>query len=648
MKNLFILLAAIISFPLVSNAQGHEHGSWCGTEISQEWMEAFYQRDKSHLNNNKLGNYPAVYIPIVYHIVGENDGTGYFELNELFRAHCELQSLYNDADVFFYIKDIEYINNSNNYDGNQTSSLFFGYNDLNACNVYFVSQMSGVCGYSYVPENWDGSGWSGPNRGGIMLAMNCMEPGNTTYRHEMGHYLNLPHTFYGWEGESAPGAGVNAPNSINGSAVERADQSNCYFSGDGFCDTPPDYLSDRWTCTFARTYRDPLGTLFTLDEKNFMSYSGDGCASYLKDEQLAEVNAAPANHRPYLLNDPVPAIQAIPAITGLSPTNNTRNLNSTEIILSWDATPNADYYQVQATRFNFNNPTFDEVVQDTFFVISNAAIGDTYEWRVKAINFTDVCQPFSAIREFSISTLSAEFNITNSSCIQNSDGKIQVSIGQSGSYDYYWSCNDPFINSMIQNINANEIINLSPETYSVTVVSNSGDSLVSEIILTAPDELNIDVNQIGDELVATISGGTPPYSFIWDNGSEQLSLSDIASGEYTIVAIDNNGCQKTETATFTNQATGINDFNNELIGNILIAPNPSQAGMIKFVVPFKKTGTMDLSIYDISGKLLRTQASNVKEGLNTINMDLGELSSGVYIVNARSAQASQSAKLIIK
>ncbi|MCB0509497.1 MAG: hypothetical protein KDC82_01955, partial [Bacteroidetes bacterium] len=238
-KSVLFLLSVLLSTGAFS-----QNTSWCGTEISAEWMQAFYNRDKSHLTL-KNGNYPEVVIPIEYHIVGDNNGNGYYSLEDLFRAHCELQELYNEANIKFYITEIEYINNTNYYNGNNTSGLFQSYNNSNACNVFFVSSMDGVCGYSYVPENWDGSGWSGPNRGGVMLANNCMDPGNTTYRHEMGHYLNLPHTFYGWEGENAPSSTQNAPNSINGTPVERADGSNCENSGDGFCDTPPDYISDR-------------------------------------------------------------------------------------------------------------------------------------------------------------------------------------------------------------------------------------------------------------------------------------------------------------------------------------------------------------------------------------------------------------------
>lgn len=648
MKKIILILSSfsILSTSLLAQ---HSQGSWCGTEISQDWMEAFYQRDKSHLTN-KSGNYPEVYIPIVYHIVGDDSGNGYFELQEIFRSHCELESLFDDADVNFYIKSINYINNSNYYNGNQTTGLFFQYNDRNVCNVFIVSSMSGVCGYSYVPFAWDDNNvGGGPNRGGIMLAQNCMEAGNTTYRHEMGHYLNLPHTFYGWEGQNPPGIGSNAPNTINGNAVERANGTNCYTSGDGFCDTPPDYLSDRWNCNFARIYTDPNGVQFTLDEKNFMSYSNDGCATYLKDEQLAEVNAAPANYRPYLLNDPVPPTPVIPAMSGFSPSAGTRNLNTNNLAISWDETPNATYYHLQATLFNFSNPTIDIVVEDTFYLINNVANNSAYEWRVRPINLLNVCSDFSTIRQFFTSSLSADIEITNSSCAENSDGSIEINLNQAGNYNYYWSCEDPLINSSIQNLNSNMISGLSPESYAVTVVATNGDTLYSQIAVIAPSDIEININQIGTGLSAAITGGSPPYSFVWDNGQETLSLSSLNDGNtYTIIVVDQNGCQKTATATYDATATSIRDVNNDVIGKIILAPNPSKSGASALIIPSNKAGELTYSITDLSGKVLSQEIVNVDKGANSYPLNFRNLSNGIYLVNVRFDNISKSAKLVVQ
>jgi hypothetical protein len=636
MKYTLYLLGLLFLFNSPAQAQ---EAAKCGTHVTAEEMETFYQRDKSHLSN-KSGNYPEVYIPIVYHIVGDNNGNGYYGLEELFRSHCELKSLFDEANVNFYIKDINYVNNTNFFNGEGTQGLFFAYNDRDACNVFIVNSMDGVCGYSYVLGG-------GPNRGGIMLAINCMQTGNMTYRHEMGHYLNLPHTFSGWENQAPPGIGSNAPSFINGSQVERADLSNCLNSGDGFCDTPPDYIGDRWSCNFTRNYRDPLGNIFEVDEKNFMSYSSDGCGIYLKDDQYAEVNAASGTYRPYLLNDPVPPILPLNVITGFSPDANAVNLNSNLLIISWNSVSNASYYHLQATLFNINNPTIDIVTQDTFYIVNTASTNQTYQWRVKPINFTNVCTPFTPIKEFSTSALSADFIITNSSCAGNSDGSIGININESGTFNYYWSCEDIFINSTIQNVNSSTISNLIPATYSIIVVrAGSGDTLVSQAQVLAPNEIMIEINQVGAGLTASITGGTPPYTFVWSTGSENLSLNNIANGDYNIIAVDQNGCQKSAIGTYNSQATPIRNVN-DIIGAMIIAPNPAKSDLTKLLLTLEKASILQISLRDISGKLLFNDEVQADIGLNTYPLNLSEISNGIYFVNVSADGLRKSTKLVV-
>jgi hypothetical protein len=643
MKKLVLLFANLL---IISGFIIAQNASWCGTHISDEWMQAFYQRDKSHLTH-KGGNLPEVAIPIVYHIVGDNNGNGYYGLHELFRSHCELQSLYDNASIRFYIKDIVYVNNTSYYEGTNTYGLF-QQNDLNACNVYVVDNMDGVCGYSFVPENWDNSGWSGPNRGGIMLQKGCMQLGNTTYRHEMGHYLNLPHTFYGWEGEAPPGIGQNAPNSMGGVPVERADGSNCNAAGDGFCDTPPDYLSDRWTCNFDRNYRDPLGTLFTVDELNFMSYSNDGCSIYLKDDQLAEVNAAPSNHRAYLLNDPVPPVVSFPTMTGFAPAMNTNNLNPSNILVSWNAVPNAEYYHLQLALFNFNNPSVDIVVEDTFYVITNPSFNAEYEWRVKPISLTNVCTPFTSPIAFSTSGLSANIEVDNSTCSNTPDGSISVTMNQAGTFSYYWSCPNPTINNQIQNVNSGILSNLVPETYNLVVVRSNGDTMQTAVYVLAPNDVNVEINQVGLSLVATVTGGTPPYNYAWNTGAQTLSLSGISSGTYDFIVVDQNGCQKTVSGDFDENATSIKNDASSIVEALNLVPNPSKGNDVVVNVTLQELASGAIYLSDLSGKKLQELSFSGKTGVNAFTLPLNNISKGLYFVSIQIQGKTVTQKLIVQ
>lgn len=642
-KILTFAIIAILTLPVFA-----QDASWCGTQISDEWMQAFYNRNTDHLKHKGTALNEVV-IPITYHLVGLNDGTGYFELAQLFRAHCELQELYAEANIKFYIESIKYIDNTDYYNGANTYFLFIAKNNVKTCNVYIVNDMQGVCGYSFVPLPYDGNPnnlSAGPNRGGIMLQKGCMQAGNMTYKHEMGHYLNLPHTFYGWENEAVPDNNQNAPLTINGSAVEKVDRSNCLSSGDGFCDTPPDYIGDRWLCNTTRSFLDPNGVSFNVDEKNYMSYSNDGCGQYLKDDQLAEANATPANYRPYLLELPIPAFDNLQVITGMVPSNNSFNINPSNITISWPKQANAVYYHLQVARFNFINPSFDIVTQDTFFVIPNTQLNSEYKYKVKPVSLTNVCADFSEINTFTTSKFDANFTITKLNCPNDYTGGANVLVnGTSGSYSYNWF-SDINATNPIQNQSSNTINNLNTGNYSVIVVKNNRDSLFIPFIIPPADEVDVEIIQIGTTLQASVSGGKPPYTYIWDNNSEDLILTNPREGTNTFVVIDLNGCQKVVEGFYDKNYVGINDINQNISALNLI-PNPINSNNLRIKLDSKILSDISIICSDLSGKTLIKQNYTASVGENNFNMEINNLSNGIYFITIVQNGMNTSAKLVV-
>src|SRR5690606_27963566 len=54
-------------------------------------------------------------------------------------------------------------------------------------------------------------------------------------------------------------------------------------------------------------------------------------------------------------------------------------------------------------------------------------------------------------------------------------------------------------------------------------------------------------------IVASVTGGVPPYSFSWEGRTETDStLSGLAEGSYTFQVTDVNGCEVSSTATLSN------------------------------------------------------------------------------------------------
>jgi hypothetical protein len=648
MQKVLFLLLTITTVTL--NAQ--QEASWCGTHISHEWMEEFYQRDKSHLERSKRSGLDRKEIPIIYHIVGRNDGTGYYTMTDLLRLHCDMQTAFLPTNLHFWVKNVNYINNTTYYNGDNTNQLFTNYNDLDVLNVYIVSQMSGVCGYSYVPRAPStGFGFAGPNRGGIMLAANCLGTGSTTYTHEAGHYFNLPHTFFGWENQSPPPSGQPAPSTIGSSwstmQVEKVDRSNCLTSGDGFCDTYPDYISNRWFCNQTPTLQDPNGVSFQPDGKNFMSYANDACTEYFSEDQYAEMNNTPSTHRSYLLNLPAPDMTPLAMTEAIFPNNIQRISPSLDLNLTWKKVDRADFYLIQVTNNNnFFFPLHNEIVTDTFFTMPALQANRNYKWRVRPFSYAVMCTDFTPEASFSTAVFSAEIEITNESCFGSRDGSAVLSSSSAGSLAARWNSTDPFINSQLSfnySFTAND---LTAGFYIASVIRNNTDTSRVPFYITSPTFINLSLAQVGSTLVANIDGGTPPYTIIWSNGGTSEIATNPTVGENSVILVDQAGCQKTGVVNFDPNSVNIASVASSLV-NLNLYPNPSNLSAFNLDVELSKNENTTIEVFNLNGQKLKSENYFLSTGLSSIYVELSGAASGIYLVRITMGENSVTKKLTL-
>jgi len=69
-------------------------------------------------------------------------------------------------------------------------------------------------------------------------------------------------------------------------------------------------------------------------------------------------------------------------------------------------------------------------------------------------------------------------------------------------------------------------------------------------VIAVPTQLTCDENSTG-KINVTTSGGTPQYTFAWNNGETTEDLSGLGTGIYTVTVTDQNGCNKTIAITIT-------------------------------------------------------------------------------------------------
>lgn len=342
----------------------------------------------------------VLYIPMQIHVVGTDEGTGHIGRDIVFRSFCNLNKDFEQANIQFYLAgDINYINNSRYYqhDFEGGYELIDGNNVPNAANCYIVDDAAGNCGYFF------------PGVDGVVLAKSCSQPQNKTWVHEMGHYLSLPHPFYGWEwADDNHDYDTPAPDAWEGQLVERVNGANCAFAGDGFCDTPPDYLSFRWSCTQASVSNvvqtDPDGETFVSDGSLYMCYANDGCRNRFSDGQIAAMRANILEVRTDLIvENPNEADVVIDENTALEVVTPLPGTVVTEgsVRLEWAPVPNATHYIVQVNPFSIFSIVFNEFVVETpYLEFTNLLPNRTFYWRVRPYSNYATCTSYIGVSSF--------------------------------------------------------------------------------------------------------------------------------------------------------------------------------------------------------------------------------------------------------
>jgi len=152
-------------------------------------------------------------------------------------------------------------------------------------------------------------------------------------------------------------------------------------------------------------------------------------------------------------------------------------------------------------------------------------------------------------RDFTInqpSVLSANGVATNVSCNDGNNGAIDLTVvGGTSPYTYIWS----------NTATTEDLSGLEANTYSVTVTDANGCTATESVEVTEPAVLtasgvatNVSCNGGNDgALDLTVTGGTAPYTFAWNNTATTEDLSGLTAATYSVTVTDSKGCTATET-----------------------------------------------------------------------------------------------------
>lgn len=146
--------------------------------------------------------------------------------------------------------------------------------------------------------------------------------------------------------------------------------------------------------------------------------------------------------------------------------------------------------------------------------------------------------------------LQVNYTTTPVSCYQASDGAIDIT-PSGGIPPYIFSWNDGLYHT-------EDISGLSAGSYVIIISDSNQCTYIDTISVAAPNPLqtSISVTPVtcfrgnNGHIHLTVTGGTPPYYFNWNNGTYRTEdLQDVPAGNYVVVVSDNNGCTTTDTTS---------------------------------------------------------------------------------------------------
>lgn len=190
------------------------------------------------------------------------------------------------------------------------------------------------------------------------------------------------------------------------------------------------------------------------------------------------------------------------------------------------------------------------------------------------------------------------------------------------------------------------ISNLATGQYSVTVTNAYGCTTTVQATVSNVPEMSVQLateylfSEVACQSVASVGGGTAPFTFAWSNGQSGNVATNLTDGDFSVTVTDANSCTTVQTDHCTLSA--VSDM--PKLTHFSLSPNPSD-GLLWVHVVFSEHVDWSVSVYDRQGKKI---FSRVSEGeLLNLEIDLTSSPSGLCFVVLQSEGRTAMEKLML-
>jgi hypothetical protein len=468
------------------------------------------------------------------------------------------------------------------------------WNPAQYLNIWVCNIGGGILGYAQFP--------GGPaSTDGVVLDYRYTGTNGTatapfnkgrTATHEVGHWLNLRHIW----GDANCGSDLVSDTPVHNTS-------------NGGCPAYPHYS----TCSGS-----PVEMTM-----NYMDYTDDACMYMFSQGQKSRMRAVleGSGSRASLQNSPgcTPVDpNACNAPSGLAASS----ITTTTATVSWSTAPNAVNYTFE---YKLNSATTwnTQTTNSTSVNLTGLTASNNYNTRVRT-NCSAGSSSFSSVVSFTTASASCtdsyESNGSKNAAKTIPVGTtITAKISSSTDNDWF-----KFNNTSTQRNVRVSLTNL-PADYDMILYRNNSQVGISQNDGTLNEQITYNNSQNSATYYARVYG----YNGVFNNNICYNLLAQISG------------------SAFRNIDGEEEIFEMEPIEDeFLVFPNPT-SGEITLVVPFGKHAKGSLSIFDMTGKLMYKQDMEGDRIVKTLNMDVSEFQSGMYLVTFTSGEKVFTQKLAI-
>ncbi|HMQ46977.1 MAG TPA: T9SS type A sorting domain-containing protein [Saprospiraceae bacterium] len=157
-----------------------------------------------------------------------------------------------------------------------------------------------------------------------------------------------------------------------------------------------------------------------------------------------------------------------------------------------------------------------------------------------------------------------------------------------------------------------------------SICAQAADSSIVVFFDDAPMIESI-VDNGNNSATVTVTGGTGPYSYLWSDGQTTATATGLASGNYSVVVTDANGCTVEGDVDVISSVGQIDN-----LASMFLGPNPSQ-GNLMLKLALNSPEAIQVEVRNLVGQQMELIQAD-KTSVFQYEFNLNNYADGVYLI----------------